>query len=359
MVNNASKVMIIVALFIGVLGMSPALAVEQSATAKISYGGWGLDSDEKKEAEQAALRKAIETYIAEVQQAHFRNYKKVKAEIDKNIESYFLDYVVTDANEDKDDDTYEVTVRGTINEPMLMAKLISSGDEVDISKQAYLTFVFVAREIAETTSTTNESTSNTKSQGKGIAQSGTDETTETFKSKTETASIKTENKRISDVISYRVATANEVDVAMGNVFTNANYLVIDAAMLEEETDYLLDVNSFIEDYQTGNDLSSKTKGNALKGLRGLEDPIDYMAIGTLDIDEQQTNEQTGMYRISVSVTGQILSVRHRGAAVAKVGPVQYFGEGPTLTVAKNNALKLAAEEAAQELVAMLSGKNIR
>jgi len=45
--------------------------------------------------------------------------------------------------------------------------------------------------------------------------------------------------------------------------------------------------------------------------------------------------------------------------MAVVKPTQYFGEGPTATVARNNALNLAAEEAANTLVAMLSAKNIR
>jgi len=83
-----------------------------------------------------------------------------------------------------------------------------------------------------------------------------------------------------------------------------------------------------------------------------------LAIGTLDVDEQQLDPQTGKYRIAVSVTGQVLSIKRRGAAIAKVGPVQYSAEGSTITMAKNNALKLAAEEAAQELVAILSSKNI-
>ena len=84
-----------------------------------------------------------------------------------------------------------------------------------------------------------------------------------------------------------------------------------------------------------------------------------MAIGTLDVDASQVDDKTGNILVPVSVTGQVLAIQKRGAAVAKVGPVQYFGTGPSQLVAKNNALKLAAQEAAKDLVAKLSGKNIR
>lgn len=149
---------------------------------------------------------------------------------------------------------------------------------------------------------------------------------------------------------------------MGDVFTDANYLVIDAEFLEEETGYLLSVEKFVEDYRSGDDLSAKTKRDALKGLVGLRDsgePVHYLAIGTLDVGSSQIDPKTGNHKVAVSVTGQVLSVLKRGAAVAKVGPEVMFGEGPTVMVAKNNALKGAAQSVATQLVAKLSSKNIR
>lgn len=359
MVNKIVKILSLVAVCTCLFFSQWSFALEHSASGKVKYGGWGLDKDERREAEVAALVNVVESYIATKQPAHFRNYQKVKAQIDSDIESYIIDYTITNKEQDKKSKTYEVSVRAKLNEPKLLAMLLSSAEAAVGDDQAYLTFVFVAREIAGKQKKSNKSSSQTKSQGKGIAQSSSTETTESFKSQTKTIGVESEENTYSDVLLYRVSTANEVDVAMGNVFTNANYLVIDAALLEEETNYLMEVDNFIRDYQSGNDLTASTKSNALKGLRNLDDPIDYLAIGTLDIDEQQISQQTGMFRIAVSVTGQVLSVKRRGAAMAKVGPIQYFGEGPTITVAKNNALKLAAEEAAHELVATLSGKNIK
>jgi hypothetical protein len=44
--------------------------------------------------------------------------------------------------------------------------------------------------------------------------------------------------------------------------------------------------------------------------------------------------------------------------MASIGPVQYLGLGPTPIVAKNNALKLAAQEMAAGLIGQLSSKSI-
>jgi hypothetical protein len=97
----------------------------------------------------------------------------------------------------------------------------------------------------------------------------------------------------------------------------------------------------------------------LRGLRQMEEPLDYFAIGTLDIDETTTDPVTGNVKIAVAVTGQIISIHERGAVVAKVGPETSFGEGNTPFVARNNALVRAAKTVASQLVAQLSAKGIR
>ena len=149
-----------------------------------------------------------------------------------------------------------------------------------------------------------------------------------------------------------------MDIAVGAVFSAANYYVIDAALLEEETEGQLDVTNFIMDYEQGDDLTPTTKRDAVHGLRGLLDPVQYLAIGTLDVDEHSTDSASGLYKVPVSVTAKILDVKRRGSAVASVGPVQYIGLGPTPIVAKNNALKLAAEKMAAGLIGQLSSKSI-
>ena len=60
------------------------------------------------------------------------------------------------------------------------------------------------------------------------------------------------------------------------------------------------------------------------------------------------------------MTGKVLDVSGRfPKTVSSVGPVQFAGLGNTETVARNNALTLAAEKAAQTMVDELNVRAVR
>lgn len=343
------------ALFI-MLASGLVCAVEQKGKSNLPYGIM-LDKKERQEAEALALQNAIEMWVVEKQRSHFKNYEKVKQDINENIDDYILDYTVIDTK--KKNKNYSVLLRAKINEPKLLSALLKPSEQATDGKQAYLSFVFVAREQTGKISRSEKQASQTKSQTQNIGKSRSDNSATQGKSKTNTIGSRRQTTQFNDEAVWEVTTTNEVNVAMGDVFTDANYLVIDAELLEDETGNMLSVAQFITDYQNGNDLSPTTKKDAIKGLQGLKDPVRYFALGTLDIDEQRIDKKSGNYIIAVSITGQVLDIKRRGAAVAKVGPEQMFGEGPTPLVAKNNALKLAAEAVSSKLVAKLSTKNIR
>lgn len=352
-------------LFIPLLFLSvDTLAIEAKGVAQVPYS-FMLDKDEKRLAETKALQSAVETWISTEQQSHYRNYAKTKEDIDSHIEDYILRYTVIDSQQDSSKKTYKIIVRAEINEPKLINKLLSvsekepGNDQAFSDEQEYITFVFVAREQAGKSTRSEKQAASSKSSSKGIGKDIAETSANMTKSASQSIGMKESSTQYADTILWKVSTSNEINVAMGDVFTNANFLVIDADYLEEDTGYLLEVDNFIKDYEQGDDLKSTTKRDALKGLKSLADPVQYLAIGTLDIDEQMVDSVTGQIKVPVSVTAQVLSVQKRGAAVAKVGPVQYIGLGPTVTVAKNNALKLAAEEAAKSLVGKLSSKSIR
>jgi hypothetical protein len=341
---------LLICLFFG----AAAQGSESKGSAKVSYSGW-LKKEHRETAETDALRNALEQWIVKKHKSHYPNYTKSKADFDRNIRDYIIAYTVLDRDQDKKNKVFEVLLRAEINEPKVMSLLLSHSP----SASEYMTFVFVAREQVGKVKHSEQESALTKSKTQAIGKSRQDN--QASQTKSQTKSIKkTKTETIhKDKVVWDVTTTNEVDVAMGNVFADANYLVIDAAMLEDETGNMLSVENFISDYQAGNDLRPATKKEALRGLKSLEDPVHYLAIGTLDIDEMLTDKTTGNIKVAVSVTGQVLAVHKRGAAVAKVGPETMFGEGPTPMVAKNNALKAAAEAVAEQLVAQLSAKSIR
>ena len=304
----------------------PTHAVESKSTFTYTYSG-RLDSEEKADAILQAKVKAIETWIATSQPYQERNFSLAKDDITENIDEYLLSSAVVSKDNNKDIKQYRVVVRVDINDTKLLNYLTAVGRAKDVSmddEDQYITFVFVARELASRT------------EAKDTASG--------------------DFKRAKTL--WQATTTSEIDIAVGEVFADANYYVIEAALLEEDTAGQLDVNNFLMDYEQGDDLTPGTKRDAIRGLKSLEDPVQYLAIGTLDVDEHVTDDVTGLYKVPVSVTAKILSVKRRGATMASIGPVQYLGLGPTPIVAKNNALKLAAQEMAAGLIGQLSSKSI-
>ncbi|WP_101760091.1 hypothetical protein [Oceanicoccus sp. KOV_DT_Chl] len=333
-----------------------AHAVEQKASASVDYGFF-LNAEQRSEAELIAQQKAIELWIVEKQPSQYKNYEKVKNDIDANIGDYILEYIVLDT--EKKNKKYTVVIRANINEPKLQAKLLQPSNQATAGANALLSFIFVAREQVGKVSQSDKESSQTKSQNQEISKIRNDDNAGQAKSQTQTVGVKERSTQYNDKAIWEVSTTTEIDTAMGDVFTEAGYLVIDAAILEDESGKMLSVSAFINDYKNGSDISPATRKEAIQGMRALADPVEYLALGTLDIDEQIIDPKTGNIKIAVSITGQVLSMKYRGAAVAKVGPQVTFGEGPTVLVAKNNALKNAATLVAQKLVAKLSARNIR
>jgi hypothetical protein len=93
------------------------------------------------------------------------------------------------------------------------------------------------------------------------------------------------------------------------------------------------------------------------GLRNAKIP--YLTLGTLDIGFANPDPATGLLRVPVTVNAKVLDVSDMiPDTVATVGPVQYAGLGPTEAEAQTNALKLAAQNAAKELISQLNSAGV-
>ena len=337
-----------------------ALALEQKGVGEVRYDG-RLERDERDEARSEAMRNAVETWVAQSQQSHYRNFAQIKDSVDQDIVDYVLSHQVISEDQDKKQRRYRVVVRVVLNEPKLLEALLAPS-AASAAADTYLTFVFVAREQIGIESQSEKTATQEKAQTQAIGKERKESSAGQTKTQTQTISVKKAERVIDDRVLWDVSTSNEINAAMGEVFTDAQYLLVDASLLENVTENKLRVERFVEDYRTGNDIRPATKREAVNGLaalRGTADEVQYLAIGTLDVEAAEIDERTGNYRVVVAVTGEVLSILQRGAAVAKVGPETMVGEGPTELVAKNNALKAAAQRAAGDLVAKLSARNIR
>jgi hypothetical protein len=339
-----------------------ALTVSKGV-AEASYSGFfGPSAESKREAIAKAELNALKRFVAGESRSKVKLFNQKKDEINSQLEDIVLSKKIIDEEVDKKAKTIRVTIKAEINVELLNA--IIAGDETDGSVEGeYISFVFVAREQESVKSFKARQTvvmrKNRSAEGaelEDISDAGVEynagESTTTSMSKGGSVNYK------NDEIHYRATTSNDINVAMGNVFSDAGFEVVEAVYIEDETSGLLNVEDFKKDYATGDDVNRSTLKNAVKGLRKIDIP--YFAMGTLDVDAPHIDPNTGLVKVYVTVTGQINSLKSRfPKRVASSGPTQFAGEGPSASVAKRNALLLASKEVAVELTEQLRNKKIQ
>jgi hypothetical protein len=338
---------------------------ESKGMGDVVYDGRGGPSTEDRSgALQKAMVSAIERHAANAGTAKFKNYERVKSEIINNINDFIIDHVILSEKTDEDAKRYKVVIRASINDTRLNAILDgnSAVSNTASDERSYITFVFVARAQTSVQSYRDkeflrEDTSRSEdSKEYESTQSGSSD----FVGEVNTSQTRTTGgsvTRKADKETYDISSSGEFESAIGKVLTDAGFEVVEAEYVVEESEGLLSVEDFKEDFRHGDDISGATRRNAVKGLRKVGIP--YMAIGTLDVGLRDKDPATGLVRVYVTVTGKVLSLKKSfPKTVAAVGPVVYAGLGPDQKVARANALKLAAESAASTLTQQMNSKGI-
>lgn len=197
-------------------------------------------------------------------------------------------------------------------------------------------------------STSTESTRDT------LAADRTTTTTEGSSLATRTAGTTT---RYADEVEYEVSSSEEINTAMSGVLSGAGFDVSDAEFIDvvtPEGSLLLNLRT---DFGNGSDLASGTLRQLLAAASAAG--AQYLAFGTLDEGASAMDSVSGLRRIYATVSGKILDIRSRlPRTIAAVGPEQFAGTGPDDQVAGRNALRIAAETTAREIVARLNARGI-
>jgi hypothetical protein len=359
------KILTIVVLFFFSVPSYAQIASEQGV-GQIIYKDWGAPGAKvKQEAIQKAKLNALTRFAAKFNPAKTLNYENIRGKVETEIDKYVPDYNIIDEDVDKKGKIYKIVIQASINSTLIDVELqeASAIQSATEDEKSYLSSVFVAREAKvvkkfdkrKTTRVVEES-SEDQSEVSNTEEGELKFSAESRKDKIKTTGGSTVQK--SDQIQYDVSNTSEINAAMSNIFSTAGFEIVDAEYLADETDGLVDVKRFIKDFKNGDDITGKTRRDAVKGFRSVG--VMFFAIGTLDVGMKDIDPTSGLTRVFVSVTGKIMSLKKRfPKTVASVGPVQFSGLGPDQTVAKRNALKLAAEKAAKELTAQLRAKNIK
>ena len=328
----------------------------------------GQGSDEERAAITEAKKNALTRYAADFDSARFELYKKIEPDVVANIDQYVTDYTQIDSQVDKSSKRYTVVIEASINTTLIENAINKSsganapataGTTPAKAGGSYMTFVFVARELASrkdfdakrTTVDINES-SEAGAQKNKVADDGQSGETSLDKSSVvkHTTGGNTETK--AEDMAYRVTTVTEVDNAVNSVLTKANYEVVDPV------DAGLSVDNFKSDFSNGSDVSPATRTAAIKNCKEKE--INYIAIANMDVGLPEKDEATGLTRVYVTVTAKVSDLAPKFPnTVASIAGIPYAGLGSNAQVAKQNALNEAATRSASELVDQLRMKGVK
>lgn len=353
----------------------------------VSAHGMGSSSYARKpgpEVRAEALAKAkvgaLEAYIAQTNPARATLFAGRRDEFAAQVDRYVLSSVVLSEQDDKASKTYTVTVRADINAAVLQAALTGGGAGAAPSgPRSLLTFLFMARMQDSVQSFDDKIYRRSESKQSGSDRSGRSEKTSEGESirqssigtngsistrsmnQNDSASSSTtggSTTRRSDAVVWKVTNAAEVNSVMTGTFSAAGYEVVEAEYVEGESGGMLSIDRIRKDFSTGSDLSPETLRNTTAGVRNAQIPL--LAVGTLDVGLRDTDPVSGNVRVFVTVTGKVLNVSGRfPRTVSSVGPVQFSGLGPTESVARTNALTIAAQEASRQMVDELHVKNVK
>nr|KAJ9617946.1 hypothetical protein H2204_013326 [Knufia peltigerae] len=367
-IMSLMRTILLILIALAVASPVAAQTASSRGTGSASYS-LRLSADTRAQALNKAKANALEAYIAESGAAKLRLFESRRAEFLGEIDRYVLSAVPLSDNEDKKAKTYSVTVRAEINTTLLQTKL-DAGSAVagaTAAQRSLLTFLFMARSQDTVQSFQDKeyrrvdaSSSYSENTREGDSFRGNSVSTNGSINQNGSVSVTSGGSTTarSDNISWKVANAAEVNTAMTGAFSAAGYEVVEAEYVEGESRGLLSIERIRKDFSTGNDLSAATLRDTANGIRAANIP--YIAVGTLDVGMRDRDPASGNTRVFVTVTGKVLDVTGRfPRTVSSVGPVQFSGTGPNETVARTNALQLAAEKAAQQMINELNVKAVR
>lgn len=373
------------ALVLAAMLLIPLDGVAQTASARgmgqVNWDGWRLKPEQRQEALQLAKRSAVEAYLAETSPARMRLFAGRRDELTEAIDRYVLSVQVLDESSDKKAKSHTVVIRAEINAAMLQADLDAGSATAQVSAmdRSLIAALFMSRmqdtvqsfddrvyKRADTTASgeKNSDYSETIREGERISSSQVELTGSASSQERHDVSLSVTSTtggsvtRRAEAVSWQVASSNEVNARMSGVFGAAGYELVEAEYVEAESGGQLSVEQIRGDFSTGDDLSSDVMRATVNGVKYAGIP--FLAIGTLDVGIRDTDPVSGNTRIFVTVTGRVMDVSGRfPRTVSSVGPIQFAGLGPNETVARNNALALAAENAAQVLVDEMNLRGVR
>lgn len=221
-----------------------------------------------------------------------------------------------------------------------------------------LVFVFVARKIDEIATSSGKTVTfnkNSNQRSEALDQKAGTDGVSVDSSSENLSTQETGGKVVAKAqqVTWTVESVSAVDAAVNETFAQAGYETTDPADVPD-----FNVQSFRDDYATGDDITAETRRAANATLKGNE--VGLFATGHLDITLPRMSDQAqDLYEVDVRIEAKISDLRPKlPKTVAAVSGAFYKGVGPNPQVATQNALLTAARKASSDLVSQLQSKGL-
>jgi len=258
-------------------------------------------------------------------------------------------------------DTLIVDIRSSVNESMISSMLIGENPAQASGPRSRVSAIFLARRQSSVRTFRDRNLEAARSSSE-LSVSVVDEVDGSSVNYQEGSSAESyaesggSRLRRGDDISWDVSTSNDLDTAVSQTFSSFGYRFIEISQVEAISGGKLSVDQFKNEFGSGDDLTSATKGSVFSALK---DKIPIFVISTIDIGVAEQNPVTSEAIVYVSVTAK--AYQDDGlfyGTVASVEPQQFSASGPNQTVAETRALVKAARAASEEVVRQLYAANI-
>lgn len=373
---------IIVWLSLTLLAAAAGAQVQQArGKASVSYAGKAATPEDKAKANMAAQLKAVEFYYAEAGQSESENFDAVRDRILANPDRFILETTVLSEEDNAERKQYTVSVRVALNVANLRNAVKANSAVVrgGPAGRSPLAFLFVSRQVDSTktfddrvfkrideagsakgSASSAEKTTEGEAIGKGQVSTNASTSSSAAASFQRSRTVETGGSTVRRAAesTWRLLPSANLAQVFTSSFARAGFKVSEAAMVEPYAGGHFKVAAVESDYKSGMDLKSATLASVVNGMRTAQIP--YVALGTLDVGMTDRDPSTGLMRVSVTVNAKILDIGQAiPETIASVGPVQYSGVGPDEDVARTNALKSAATNAARELTSQVTNLGVR
>lgn len=352
--------------FGSITAWSNTVSIKGSAT--LPFKSSLFSSEPTSELRQEAINQgklsAWRKYVSQFSGAKRDLYNKNSEIFINNLENYIIDVRVLDESVNKDSNTFVTTVRVNIDAGAVDSSLrenTAAGNQATGDGSTFA-FVFVARELQSRQNFKDKVTNIRQAEQVEVVEnkiaidgaSSSESLDQSSVAKTVTGGS-TVQKRAK--LNYQVSSSQDINASMNNLLTTAGFEVVEYDDVVSSCGGA-ERTAIMQEFSDNDEMSRESRNSAIGASRDCE--VSLFAVGTLDVGLSDIDPVSGLQRVFVSTRAQVWSLEKRlPVGVASVGPVQYSGLGPDAQVATRNALNLAAEKSAKEIVAILNSKGIR